>query len=90
MAGYEQVFGNSVTIIGATPGGLSIATCPVGKKILGGGWLTTGAGVLVPELTALHNGGSGRDWNVQLNRTASSPAGGFLTFSAFAICAVVS
>ena len=93
ISGLEQVTGTPVTILRGE-NGTSIATCPNGKTVLGGGFSTAvpAGSSARPEamivFSSMSDGTTG--WKVRGTNTTSRNDGGTqLTLTAYAICAVV-
>jgi hypothetical protein len=93
MSGYEIVTGNGASIAG-NGAGYDIATCPTGKKAIGGGLSPYGSGKptmpakivsLAMAFSAPSDGPSGSSWWIGVyNQTA-----GATQIYAYAVCATV-
>uniref|UniRef100_UPI003F49B241 hypothetical protein n=1 Tax=Nonomuraea bangladeshensis TaxID=404385 RepID=UPI003F49B241 len=79
VAGYELITGPTVTVAGFQSAD-GDATCPAGKRVLGGGWVQTGD----LEVTSARAIADGAVWRVTFSNTSASPA---LTANATAQCA---
>jgi hypothetical protein len=90
VSGVQRVFGNVATIsTGGTVSATSVATCPSGTRVVGGGY---GASFLDSRAVydVVNNGPiPGESWMVTATLTAASAPGGTYTFSASALCVSV-
>ena len=82
LSGYEQVEGPEVFVDHLNPFDSSTATCPVGTKVLGGGWQA--GGVVAPAVFDSHAVGED-SWRVRLENEGV----GLIAFKAVATCASV-
>jgi len=95
VSGYEVVLGEPDTLdtrdASALKGSISIgASCPDGKRAVGGGWRLGGAtGGGIDAIRVDNNAALGNGWVVSMVADPNTPFGRSQTYRAVAVCAIV-
>ena len=101
VSGYERVTGNNATLNQTTGGASSVALCPAGKKVIGGGYQSNGGGAgtgssayaITQNYPSTSNPKDGSppidSWSVTAEVTSPATIPANYSFYAIAICANV-